>query len=186
MDGLEICRTLRRESAALILMLTARDGELERVVGFETSSDDYVTKPLSPRELVARVRAILRRATAAGGAEGGGQSAVTVGALRLEPDKREVTLGGNSIELTAKEVDLLKRMMSHPDRVFTRESLLENIWGYDYFGSTRTVDMFISRLRERIEDDPGSPTFIVTVRGVGYKFRWAAEAAQRKSKRMAR
>jgi len=168
-DGLEVCRQIRRDSAVPIIMLTAKGGELERVVGLEIGADDYVTKPFSPRELVARVRAILRRTTAdtspgqAGPLRGGG--------LVLDPTTHEVTLDGRAVDLTAKEFELLRLLLSHPNRVFTRDFLLEHIWGYDYYGSTRTVDMHISRLREKIEDDPTSPTYIVTVRGVGYKFK---------------
>jgi len=169
-DGLEVCRTLRRESTVPILVLTAKDGELDRVLGLETGADDYVTKPFSPRELVARVRAILRRARPEGQA-GVPQARLAAGDLVLDPNTREVFLAGRPVELTTKEFDLLRLLMAHPNRVFSRDALLEHVWGYDYFGSTRTVDMHISRLRDKIEDDPASPTFIVTVRGVGYKFK---------------
>ncbi|HXF82869.1 MAG TPA: response regulator transcription factor [bacterium] len=175
-DGLEVCRRIRAQSAVPILMLTAKGGELERVAGLEIGADDYVTKPFSPRELVARVRAILRRTggerlagTAGGPLRGGG--------LVLDPATHEVTLNGRPVDLTAKEFELLRLLLGHPNRVFTRDFLLEHIWGYDYYGSTRTVDMHISRLREKIEDDPAAPTYIVTVRGVGYKFK-AAEGAR--------
>ena len=168
-DGLEVCRQIRRESSIPIIMLTAKDGELERVVGLELGADDYVTKPFSPRELVARVRAILRRTTRDAATPTAGP--LRSGELVLDPTTHEVTLHGRLIELTAREFELLKLLMSHPNRVFTRDFLLEHIWGYDYYGSTRTVDMHISRLREKIEDDPAAPTFIVTVRGVGYKFK---------------
>ncbi|HET6946207.1 MAG TPA: response regulator transcription factor [bacterium] len=174
-DGLEVCRQIRRESSVPIIMLTAKGGELERVVGLEIGADDYVTKPFSPRELVARVRAILRRA---------GQDAAPAqsgplrgGGLVLDPATHEVSLNGRPVELTAKEFELLRLLLGHPNRVFTRDFLLEHIWGYDYYGSTRTVDMHISRLREKIEDDPAAPTYIVTVRGVGYKFK-AADAVR--------
>ncbi|HEV8354377.1 MAG TPA: response regulator transcription factor [bacterium] len=167
-DGLEVCRQVRRESGVPIIMLTAKDGELERVVGLELGADDYVTKPFSPRELVARVRAILRRtAPAADGTAG----PLASGGLALDPATHEASLNGRPVDLTAKEFDLLRLLMSHPNRVFTRDFLLEHIWGYDYYGSTRTVDMHISRLREKIEDDPVAPTYIITVRGVGYKFK---------------
>jgi len=168
-DGLEVCRQIRRESAVPIIMLTAKGGELERVVGLEIGADDYVTKPFSPRELVARVRAILRRATPE--AREALSSSVRSGALTLDAATREVTLNGRPVDLTAKEFELLRLLLTHPNRVFTRDFLLEHIWGYDYYGSTRTVDMHISRLREKIEDDPAAPTYIVTVRGVGYKFK---------------
>jgi DNA-binding response OmpR family regulator len=168
-DGLEVCRQIRRDSAVPIIMLTAKGGELERVVGLEIGADDYVTKPFSPRELGARVRAILRRTTAE--ASPGQAGPLRGGGLILDPNTHEVTLDGRAVDLTAKEFELLRLLLSHPNRVFTRDFLLEHIWGYDYYGSTRTVDMHISRLREKIEDDPASPTYIVTVRGVGYKFK---------------
>jgi DNA-binding response OmpR family regulator len=183
-DGLEICRTLRRESAVPILVLTAKDSELDRVVGLETGADDYVTKPFSPRELVARVRAILRR-TRGDGDDARLLPAVVAGDLVLDPNTREVMLRDRAVELTAKEFELLRMLMAHPNRVFSRDALLEHVWGYDYFGSTRTVDMHISRLRDKIEDDPASPTFIVTVRGVGYKFK-PPDATVRSARRAAR
>ena len=168
-DGLEVCRQIRRESSVPILMLTARDGEQQRVVGLELGADDYVTKPFSPRELVARVRAILRRT--AREARRPNAAPLAVGGLVLDPTTHEVRLNGRLIDLTTKEFDLLQLLLGHPSRVFTRDFLLEHIWGYDYFGSTRTVDMHISRLREKIEDDPNNPTYITTVRGVGYKLK---------------
>jgi len=168
-DGLEVCRRLRRASSVPILMLTAKDGEQNRVLGLELGADDYVTKPFSPRELVARVRAILRRT----GREAGRpeDAPVSAGGLILDPLTHEVRLRTRPVELTTKEFDLLRLLMGHPNQVFTRDFLLEHIWGYEYFGSTRTVDMHISRLREKIEDDPNAPTYIMTVRGVGYKFK---------------
>ena len=168
-DGLEVCRHLRRQGAVPILMLTAKDSEHDRVLGLESGADDYVTKPFSPRELVARVRAILRR-TGRDDARVA-DAPLMSGRLALDAVTHEVRLGDRPIELTAKEFDLLRLLMGHPNQVFTRDFLLEHIWGYEYFGSTRTVDMHISRLREKIEDDPNTPTFIVTVRGVGYKLK---------------
>ncbi len=168
LDGIEVCRQIRAESRVPILMLTARDRELDRVVGLELGADDYVTKPFSPRELVARIRAILRRT---GGAPLPETGPLESDGLILHPETHEVWLHGRPVDLTAKEFELLKLLMRHPNRVFTRDFLLEHIWGYDYFGSTRTVDMHISRLREKIEDDPAAPTYIQTVRGVGYKFK---------------
>ena len=168
-DGLEVCRHLRKESSVPILMLTAKHGEQERVVGLESGADDYVTKPFSPRELVARVRAILRRT--AREAERPPASPLAAGGLMLDPTTHEVQLNGRLVDLTTKEFDVLQLLLSHPNRVFTRDFLLEHIWGYDYFGSTRTVDMHISRLREKIEDDPNNPTYVMTVRGVGYKLK---------------
>jgi two-component system, OmpR family, alkaline phosphatase synthesis response regulator PhoP len=169
-DGLEVCRHLRRQTPVPILMLTAKDSEHDRVLGLESGADDYVTKPFSPRELVARVRAILRRTTGRDDAPGT-DAALVSGRLALNVLTHEVRLGDRPIELTAKEFDLLRLLMGHPNQVFTRDFLLEHIWGYEYFGSTRTVDMHISRLREKIEDDPDRPTFIMTVRGVGYKLK---------------
>lgn len=168
-DGLEVCRRLRRESAVPIIMLTAKGGELERVVGLDLGADDYVTKPFSPRELVARVRAVLRRRVRE--VSSPTQEPVRVGGLHLDPVTHEVTLEGRPVELTAREFELLRLLMRHPDRVFTRDFLLEHLWGHDFYGTTRTVDMHVSRLREKIEDDPSRPTYIVTVRGVGYKLR---------------
>lgn len=168
-DGLEVCRQLRKESSVPILMLTAKHGEQERVAGLESGADDYVTKPFSPRELVARVRAILRRT--ARETQRPPARPVGAGSLVLDPATHEVRLHGRLIDLTTKEFDVLQLLLSHPNRVFTRDFLLEHIWGYDYFGSTRTVDMHVSRLREKIEDDPNNPTYIMTVRGVGYKLK---------------
>ncbi|MDR7522539.1 MAG: response regulator transcription factor [Armatimonadota bacterium] len=177
LDGLEVCRRLRRESAVPIIMLTAKGGELERVVGLEVGADDYVTKPFSPRELVARVRAVLRRRVREVAPPS--TEPIRIGALSIDPTTREVRLGGRAVDLTAREFDLLWLLMRHPNRVFTRDFLLEHLWGYDFYGSTRTVDMHISRLREKIEDDPGQPTYIVTVRGVGYKLRGAEPSRQK-------
>ncbi|MGH2452745.1 MAG: response regulator transcription factor [bacterium] len=168
-DGMEVCRQIRRSSRVPVLMLTARGRELDRVAGLELGADDYVTKPFSPRELVARIRAILRRTGS--GAELPDVEALAAEGLRLDPGTHEVWLRGRPVDLTAKEFELLKLLMRHPNRVFTRDFLLEHLWGYDYFGSSRTVDMHISRLREKIEDDPAAPTFIQTVRGVGYKLK---------------
>ena len=176
-DGLEVCRRLRRESAVPIIMLTARGGEVERIVGLDLGADDYVIKPFSPRELVARVRAVLRRHTR----EVAPPTArpLCVGPLRLDAGTHDVMLAGRRVDLTAREFELLRLFMRHPNRVFTRDFLLEHLWGHDFYGSTRTVDMHVSRLREKIEDDPGEPRFIVTVRGVGYKMR-AVEETRKK------
>lgn len=176
MDGVEVCRKIRGESAVPILMLTARDRELDRVAGLELGADDYVTKPFSPRELVARIRAILRRTSGVTLPEA---EPLHSDGLRLDSTTHEVWLHERPVDLTAKEFELLRLLMRHPNRVFTRDFLLEHIWGYDYFGSTRTVDMHISRLREKIEDDPATPTFIQTIRGVGYKFKAARGRSRR-------
>lgn len=166
-DGLEVCRRLRAESSVPIIMLTAKGGEMDRVVGLEIGADDYVAKPFSPRELVARVRAVLRRRVRE--ISPSSQEPIRAGDLHLNPATHEVMLGGRPVELTAREFELLRLLMRHPNRVFTRDFLLEHLWGVDFYGSTRTVDMHVSRLREKIEDDPSRPTYIQTVRGVGYK-----------------
>jgi two-component system, OmpR family, response regulator VicR len=166
-DGLEVCRHLRSQGPIPILILTAKDAEQDRVLGLESGADDYVTKPFSPRELVARVRAILRRAREEKPAE----AALVCGSLSLNVTTHEVRLGDRFVDLTAKEFDLLRLLMSRPNHVFTRDFLLEQIWGYEYSGGTRTVDMHISRLREKLEDDPDTPRFIATLRGVGYKLK---------------
>lgn len=175
-DGIEVCRQIRRASRVPVLMLTARGRELDRVAGLELGADDYVTKPFSPRELVARIRAILRRTGS--GAELPDAEPLQSDGLRLDPATHEVWLRGRPVDLTAKEFELLKLLIRHPNRVFTRDFLLEHLWGYDYFGSSRTVDMHISRLREKIEDNPAAPTFIQTVRGVGYKLKGPQGAAK--------
>jgi DNA-binding response OmpR family regulator len=171
-DGLDICRTLRSEKIYTpVLMLTARTSELDRVLGLEVGADDYLTKPFSVPELVARVNAILRRsdqyqatpATQAG-------SPLRFGELRVDPDKRRVLLGDNSIDLTAREFDLLWYFASNPERVFTRGQLLDSVWGYGHAGYEHTVNSHINRLRAKIEADPAKPRYVITVWGVGYKF----------------
>lgn len=164
----EVCRQPRGQGSVPILMLTAKDAEHDRVLGLESGADDYVTKPFSPRELVVRVRAILRRARDGSGDR---DAVLACGSLTLNTATHAVWLGGRFVDLTAREFDLLRLLMSHPNRVFTRDFLLEHIWGYEYAGSTRTVDMHMSRVREKIDDDPNAPRFIVTLRGVGYKLK---------------
>lgn len=169
-DGLEICRRLRRECPYQpILMLTAKSSELDRVLGLETGADDYLTKPFSVLELVARVRAIFRRLDSLSTPESG-QQALRLGDLSVDPDRREVTLGGRAIELTAREFDLLEYFARHPGRVFRRADLLDAVWGYGHEGYEHTVNSHINRLRAKIEDNPSKPEMIVTVWGVGYKF----------------
>lgn len=173
-DGLEICRAVRRDRTYQpILMLTSKSSELDRVLGLETGADDYLTKPFSVLELVARVRAIFRRVESmqrSQPAESSELQAVTIGDLCIYPDRREVQLGGRSIELTAREFDLLDFFARHPGRVFRRADLLDNVWGYGHEGYEHTVNSHINRLRAKIEDNPSQPTMIVTVWGVGYKF----------------
>jgi DNA-binding response OmpR family regulator len=170
-DGLEVCRQLRRESTVPILMLTAKDDEVDKIVGLEVGADDYMTKPFSMRELLARVRAMLRRSRmqqqtpAADAAQ-----PVRAGDLEADPLQRRLTLRGTALQLKPKEFDLLVYMMQQRGRVLTRDQLLEKVWGYTFGGDTRTVDVHIRWLREKIEDDPGSPRRLETVRGVGYRF----------------
>ncbi len=171
MDGIEVCRILRRESNVPILMLTAKSEEIDRVVGLELGADDYVTKPFSMRELMARTKAILRRysLSANGKAEESGK-VLKAGKLEVNLTKHVVTLGDKLLELKPREFDLLALLVENAGRALTRDQILERIWGQDYFGDTRTVDVHIRWLREKIEGDPGSPTRIITIRGVGYRF----------------
>jgi len=172
MDGLEVCRQILADTKTAripILFLTARREEIDRIVGLEMGGDDYVTKPFSPRELVARIKAILRRSER--DSERPEDDRLLAGELAINLQKHEVIVRGNMVELTAKEFDLLHYLASHPGQVFSRESLLEQLWDYNYFGDARTVDVHIRHIREKIEADPAKPEFIVTVRGVGYKFR---------------
>jgi DNA-binding response OmpR family regulator len=164
-DGLEVCRILRRETSVPILMLTARAGEVDKVVGLELGADDYVTKPFSTRELLARVRALLRRTTSASDEE-----VIVSGDLRIDLKRREALLGNTALELKPKEMELLIYLMRHRGRAFTREQLLREVWGYDFYGDSRTVDVHVSWLRQKIEAEPGKPTRLLTVRGVGYRF----------------
>jgi DNA-binding response OmpR family regulator len=164
-DGLEVCRILRRETSVPILMLTARAGEVDKVVGLELGADDYVTKPFSTRELMARVRALLRRTTSASDEE-----VIVSGDLRIDLKRREALLGETALELKPKEMELLIYLMRHRGRAFTREQLLREVWGYDFYGDSRTVDVHVSWLRQKIESEPGKPTRLLTVRGVGYRF----------------
>ncbi len=173
-DGLTICRELRAGTHYLpILMLTAKTTELDRVLGLEMGADDYLTKPFSIRELVARVKALLRRAEAMGGnnqkAEESRES-ISCGDLLIDTERRQVTIAGNGIELTAKEFDLLLHFIKHPGRVYSRVQLLDKVWGYGHEGYEHTVNSHINRLRAKIETDPAKPRYVLTVWGVGYKF----------------
>nr|AIA18671.1 Transcriptional regulatory protein, C terminal [uncultured bacterium] len=164
-----MCRAIRRESEAPVIILTAKGDEMDRIVGLELGADDYVVKPFSPRELVARVRAVLRRgATRAQPSESG--SAVRFGDLYINPKTRSVEVRRRSVVLTAKEFDLLYFLASFPGQVFTRDQLMNQVWDFAYVGDTSTVTVHIRRLREKIEADPERPAFLKTVWGVGYKF----------------
>jgi DNA-binding response OmpR family regulator len=169
MDGLEVCRAVRRMPTYVpIIMLTARDQDMDKVVGLELGADDYITKPFNTRELIARVRAVLRlvrnRATM------GKPDRLRIGQLEIDLTGRTVTVGGQPVDLTPKEFDLLVLLASHPGRVFGRETLLEKVWGYDYLGDSRTVDVHVQRLRRKLEEDAHRPRYLLTVRSIGYKF----------------
>lgn len=168
LNGLEVTQRLRLGGAIPIIILTARSEETDRVVGLELGADDYVTKPFSSRELVARVKAVLRRTQPAGAELS--SHVLAAGPLRLDSAARSVSLDGQPINLTAREFDLLHFLMRHPSQVFTREQLLDNVWGYTFASDMGTVTVHIRRLREKIERDPTTPAFLQTVWGVGYKF----------------
>jgi DNA-binding response OmpR family regulator len=172
MDGLEICRRLRnRGGYTPILMLTSKSSELDRVLGLEMGADDYVTKPFSIRELLARVKAILRRVDELkSDKEAGLPAVIKAGDLAIDIQKRQVTVKGKTVELTAKEFDLLRHFARQPGRVFTRSQLLDSVWGYGHDGYEHTVNSHINRLRTKIEDNPARPQYVLTVWGVGYKF----------------
>jgi len=174
MDGLEVCRRVRQESDVYIIMLTAKSEESDRIVGLELGADDYLTKPFSPRELVARVKAVLRRRRDGSGARGGfgrgEQGAIVAGPLTIDLARRRVTKGGQPIDLTTLEFDLLCVLAGDPGIVLSRAQLLQRVWGYDYIGDERVVDVHIGLLRKKIEADPSEPALLRTVRGVGYKY----------------
>jgi DNA-binding response OmpR family regulator len=164
-DGFELCRRLRRQSDVPIIMVTARADSHDVVAGLEAGADDYVTKPFEPKELSARIRALLRRS----GRTESGPDMMAFGTLELTPDAGTVRRGGEEIRLTRTEFRLLCELANNAGRVLSRETLLEKVWGYDYFGDSRLVDVHVRRLRTKVEEDPADPTLIVTVRGLGYK-----------------
>lgn len=167
LDGLEVLRRFRAESSAYVVMLTAKAEEADKVVGLSVGADDYVTKPFSPRELTARIRAVLRRGR---GPDADGSRVLVFRAVRIDPARREVWKGDTRVELTAREFDLLQALASYPGRVLTREQLLTRIWGPDYYGDDRVVDAHVKDLRRKLGDAPDRHEFIETVRGIGYKF----------------
>lgn len=172
-DGLEVAREVRKTKDTPIIMVTAKDSELDKVLGLELGADDYVTKPFSNRELVARVKANLRRqGTFSGNTnEGDENKDIKIGDLVIHPEAYSVSKRGENIELTHREFELLHYLAQHIGQVMTREHLLQTVWGYDYFGDVRTVDVTVRRLREKVEDSPSHPTWLVTRRGVGYYLR---------------
>jgi two-component system, OmpR family, response regulator RegX3 len=172
LPGTEVCRQLRVRSNVPVIMVTAKDSEIDKVVGLEIGADDYVTKPYSTRELVARIRAVLRRRgeDGNGGVDGGGPGALEAGPVRMDVDRHVVTVDGAKVDLPLKEFDLLEMLLRNAGRVLTRMQLIDRVWGADYVGDTKTLDVHVKRLRAKIEPDPGAPRYLVTVRGLGYKF----------------
>jgi two-component system, OmpR family, response regulator RegX3 len=168
MSGIDVCRELRARSRVPIIMLTARDAEIDTVVGLEVGADDYVTKPFRLRELVARIRAALRRAP--GEEEEGPVEVVEVAGVRLDPLRHEVSVRGEAVQLALKEFDLLELLLVNAGRVLTRDVLMDRVWGPSYVGDTKTLDVHIKRLRAKIEENPSSPTRITTIRGLGYRY----------------
>lgn len=165
-DGFEVCRQIRRVSDVPVIMVTARNDTHDIVAGLEAGADDYLTKPFAPKELSARIRALLRRARAS---EHGSLERIVVGDLEISPDEGLVFKAGEELHLTKTEFKLLVELASQPGKVFSREILLERVWGYDYFGDGRLVDVHVRRLRTKVESDPSSPRYVVTSRGLGYK-----------------
>jgi len=167
MSGTDVCKALRTRSAVPVIMVTARDSEIDKVVGLELGADDYVTKPYSARELIARVRAVLRRGGEAG-AEADG--VLEAGPVRMDVERHVVSVNGAAVALPLKEFDLLEYLLRNVGRVLTRGQLIDRVWGADYVGDTKTLDVHVKRLRAKVELDPGAPKHLVTVRGLGYKF----------------
>jgi two-component system, OmpR family, response regulator RegX3 len=167
LSGLEVCRQIRVKSQVPIIMLTAKDGEIDKVVGLEIGADDYVTKPFSSRELLARVRSVLRRN---GEPEELVSSTVEAGPVRMDVDRHVVTVRGEVVPMPLKEFDLLELLVRNSGRVLTRSQLIDRVWGADYVGDTKTLDVHVKRLRAKVEEDPANPLHLVTVRGLGYKF----------------
>ncbi len=167
LPGTEVCRSLRQRSQVPIIMLTAKESEVDKVVGLELGADDYVTKPYSARELVARIRAVLRRQA---DPDDIGVAALEVGPVRMDPDRHVVTVGGQVPPMSLKEFDLLEYLLRNAGRVLTRGQLIDRVWGADYVGDTKTLDVHVKRLRAKLEPDPAQPRHLLTVRGLGYKF----------------
>jgi two-component system response regulator RegX3 len=167
LSGTEVCRQIRTKSSVPIIMLTAKDSEIDKVVGLELGADDYVTKPYSSRELIARIRAVLRRGEIQDA--GGDESTLEVGPVRMDTDRHIITVNGEQVAIPLKEFELLEFLMRNAGRVLTRVQLIDRVWGSDYVGDTKTLDVHIKRLRAKIEKDPANPEHIQTVRGMGYK-----------------
>jgi two-component system response regulator RegX3 len=167
LSGTEVCRQLRQRSNVPVIMLTAKDGEVDKVVGLELGADDYVTKPFSSRELVARIRAVLRRGSEAEELIPG---TIEAGPVRMDVERHVVTVDGRAAPMPLKEFDLLELLLRNAGRVLTRMQLIDRVWGSDYVGDTKTLDVHVKRLRAKVEPDPANPRYLVTVRGLGYKF----------------
>jgi two-component system response regulator RegX3 len=167
LSGTEVCRTLRQTSAVPIIMLTARDSEVDKVVGLELGADDYVPKPFSHRELLARIRAVLRRRAEP---DEPSSSALEAGPVRMDVDRHRVTVSGEPVQLPLKEFELLEILLRNAGRVLTRQQLIDRVWGADYVGDTKTLDVHVKRLRAKVEPQPKTPRYLMTVRGLGYKF----------------
>ena len=167
-SGIDVCRSIRMTSQVPIIMLTAKDAEIDKVVGLELGADDYVTKPYSSRELIARIKAVLRRGIA-DSEEHGDLDVVSVGPIKLDTARHQATINGSLVGLPLKEFELLEFLMRNAGRVLTRSQLIDRVWGGDYFGDTKTLDVHIKRLRSKIEADPANPVLIQTIRGLGYK-----------------
>ena len=169
-SGIEVCRAIRTTSMVPIIMLTAKDSEVDKVVGLELGADDYVTKPYSSRELVARIKAVLRRGTPESADADSSSAIQSAGNIRMDVERHQVTVNGTLINLPLKEFELLEFLMRNEGRVLTRGQLIDRVWGGDYYGDTKTLDVHIKRLRSKIEEDPANPQLIQTIRGLGYKF----------------
>lgn len=167
-SGIEVCTEIRKTSTVPIVMVSAKDGEIDRVLGLEIGADDYVTKPFSSRELIARIRAVLRRQNG-GGESDEPENLLVTGPIRMDVDRHEVTVDGETVNLPLREFELLELFMRNPGRVLTRAQLIDRIWGSDYVGDTKTLDVHVKRIRGKIEEDPAEPKYIVTLRGLGYK-----------------
>ena len=170
MSGTDVCKALRIRSAVPVIMVTARDSEIDKVVGLELGADDYVTKPYSARELIARVRAVLRRGKEPAAESEPSSGVLVAGPVRMDVERHVVAVGGVEVALPLKEFDLLELLLRNVGRVLTRGQLIDRVWGADYVGDTKTLDVHVKRLRSKVEADPGAPRHLVTVRGLGYKF----------------
>lgn len=168
MSGVDVCREIRTRSNVPIIMVTAKDSEVDKVVGLEIGADDYVVKPYSTRELLARIKAVLRRGVAPDSNES--QSVLEAGPVRLDTERHAVTVNGEPVTLPLKEFELLEYLMDNTNRVLTRGQIIDRVWGSNYYGDTKTLDVHVKRIRSKIEADPANPKFIITIRGLGYKF----------------